>query len=252
MAGLQILLPMGGLGRRFRDVGVSTPKPLIPVLGVPMFKRALASFDRFEGEKTHIVVVREDDDKEFGLAKMVKEVDPGARIVVLDHNTLGAVETCLAARDELDPSLPVVVMDCDIAFESPDYFRAIQDATTTGALDGLLLSFTSTDPRYSFAEVGEDGLVVRTAEKQPISTHALMGAYFFTRADVFLEAADALMAKQISARMPEYYVSLLFNELIQSGKRVGLVTGRLDSFGTPEELARYEAQAASHDKEKST
>jgi hypothetical protein len=52
--------------------------------------------------------------------------------------------------------------------------------------------------------------------------------------------------------MPEYYFSLLFNELIQSVKRVGLVTGRLERFGTPEELARYETQAASDDKEKST
>jgi hypothetical protein len=67
-----------------------------------------------------------------------------------------------------------------------------------------------------------------------------MGVYSFTSARVFLEAADRLMAKQIDAAMPEYYVSLVFNELISSGRRVGLVRGDFYCFGTPEELAAYQ------------
>lgn len=240
MRDLQILMPMGGLGRRFRDVGISTPKPLIPVLGVPMFKRALASFDPFDGHKRHIVVVRADDNAEFGLAGKVTEVDPGARIVLLEHDTRGAVETCLLARDQLDPELALVIMDCDIAFYSPHYFDAITQSLGEGGVDGLLLSFDSKDPRYSFAEVDASGMVVRTAEKKAISSHALMGAYFFTRAEVFLTAAEALMERQISSAMPEYYVSLVYNELIASGKKVGLVSGHFDCFGTPEELKEFE------------
>jgi NDP-sugar pyrophosphorylase family protein len=238
---LQILMPMGGLGRRFRDVGVNTPKPLIPVLGVPMFKRALASFDAYEGKKTLIVVVREDADREFDLAKLVTEAQPSATVVMLDHDTRGAVETCMAAEDVLDPDLPLVIMDCDIAFSSPSYFQAIEEAVSGGGMDGLLLTFNSTDPRYSFAELDETGRVIRTAEKEPISANALMGAYFFTRAATFLRGAKALMDRQISEQMKEYYVSLVFNELIESGLAVGSASGDLYSFGTPEELARFEA-----------
>jgi hypothetical protein len=92
--------------------------------------------------------------------------------------------------------------------------------------------------------VGPDGLVVRTAEKQPISSDALMGVYSFTRAGVFLEAADRLMDRQLGAAMPEYYVSLVYNLLVESGLRVGLVRGRFYCFGTPEELAAYVATGA--------
>lgn len=240
MATLQVLMPMGGLGTRFRKVGVTTPKPLIEVDGGPMFQRALRSFDLWTGDKTVTVVVRADDDAEHHLAERVLAAEPAARIVLLDHDTRGAVETCLQARDRLDPDEPLAIMDCDIAFDSPGYFEALEKAVAEGDLDGLLLSFASREPRYSFAEVGEDGLVVRTAEKQAISADALMGVYSFTTARVFLEAADRLMAKQIDAAMPEYYVSLIFNELIGSGRRVGLVRGDFYCFGTPEELAAYQ------------
>ena len=241
MATLQVLMPMGGLGTRFKAVGVTTPKPLIEVDGVPMFQRALASFAPWQGERTLTVVLRADDDAEHGLARRVLEAEPSASIVPLDHDTRGAVETCLEARNRIDPDQPLVISDCDIAFDSPDWFSAFGRAVADRDLDALLLSFRSTEPRYSFAEVGEDGLVRRTAEKQAISTDALMGVYAFTAARTFLEAADRLMRRQVDAAMPEYYVSLVFNELVSSGRRVGLVRGDFYSFGTPEELAAYRA-----------
>jgi NDP-sugar pyrophosphorylase family protein len=244
MTTLQVLIPMGGLGTRFRKVGIATPKPLIEVDGLPMFQRALRSFEPWPGEKSVTVVIRTDDDAEFKIAERVTDVEPSATVVFLDHNTRGAVETCLEARDRLDPDEPLVIMDCDIAFESPEYFRALAAAVTAQAEDALLLSFRSSDPRYSFAEAGSDGRVVRTAEKQPISENALMGVYSFASAGVFLEAADRLMERQIGAEMPEYYVSLVFNELIGAGRRVGLVHGDFYCFGTPEELARYVATGA--------
>jgi len=239
MTTLQILMPMGGLGSRFQKAGYTTPKPLIEVDGAPMFLRALASFDGFPGEKRLVVVVREDNDREYDLANRVRAAHPSADIVMLPHDTRGAVETALFAEHSLDPELPLVVMDCDIAFESPEYFDAIEDAVRGGTADGILLSFRSTDPRYSFARVDESGAVVETAEKRAISDSALMGAYFFTKAGTFLEAGHALMAKQISAAMPEYYLSLVFNELLGSGKRVRLARGDFYCFGTPEELDYY-------------
>ncbi len=241
MKTLQILMPMGGLGQRFRDAGINTPKPLIPVLGTPMFKRALATFDAYTGDKKYIFVVRKDTDDEHSLASQIKEILPEAIIKILDHDTGGAVETCLVAEDVLDPELPLVIMDCDIAFDAPDYFQKIRVAVENNRYDGILLSFASTDPRFSFAEINNAGFVTRTAEKQAISNHALAGGYFFTRAGSFLDAAHQLMQRQISAIMKEYFTSLIYNILIEKGKHIGLASGTFYNFGTPEELAAYEA-----------
>lgn len=240
MTMLQIVMPMGGLGQRFRDAGIDTPKPLIEVDGVPMFRKALDSFKQYPGGTQLIVVIREDDDDAFGLADAIRAASAEARIVRIDSNTRGAVETALRAESVLDPELPMVILDCDIAFESARYFESITAAAEAGsAVDGVLLSFPSREARYSYAETDETNRVIRTAEKDPISANALMGSYFFSRADTFINAGHALVARQVSATMPEFYVSLVFNILIAEGKRIELSTGTFYCFGTPGELADY-------------
>ncbi len=239
MKPLQILMPMGGLGQRFRDAGFDTPKPLIDVNGIPMFKKALSAYNHYQGEKVYIFVIRKDTDDEYNLAQQIKELLPDAKIKVLDHNTQGAVETCLVAEDFIDPELPLVIMDCDISFDAGNYFSLIEEAISKNSYDGLLLSFDSQDPRYSFAETDSSNIVTRTAEKVAISNNALMGAYFFTKANSFLVAAHKLMKRNISQDMKEYYVSLIYNILIDDGKRIGLAKGTFYCFGTPEELDQY-------------
>lgn len=236
---LQILIPMGGLGQRFRDAGYDIPKPLIDVNGVPMFKKALAAYDSYDGDKTYIFVIRKDTDEEYNIGKQILEILPNAKIKVLDHNTRGAVETCLIAEDFINPDLPLVIMDCDISFDSKNYFELIQEAIEKETYDGLLLSFESNDPRYSFAEINDNNIVIRTAEKVAISNNALMGAYFFTKASNFLDAAHQLLEKEISESMKEYYVSLIYNILIENNKKIGLAKGVFYCFGTPEELKSY-------------
>ncbi|MEI7918252.1 MAG: glycosyltransferase family 2 protein [Candidatus Saccharibacteria bacterium] len=239
MPPLQILMPMGGLGQRFRDAGYNTPKPLIDVNGTPMFHKALAAYDSYNGNKIYIFVIRKDTDDEYGLAKQILSILPDAKIKVLDHNTRGAVETCLIAEDFIDPSLPLVIMDCDISFDAGNYFELIKQAVENNSFDGLLLSFDSNNPRYSFAEINEQNIVLRTAEKVAISNNALMGAYFFTKAKSFLDATHLLMDEPISDTMKEYFVSLIYNILITNQKRIGLAKGTFYCFGTPEELLAY-------------
>lgn len=236
---LQILMPMGGLGQRFRDAGYALPKPLIPVDGAPMFRRALASWEAWPGGRRTIVIVRTEDDARFGLTPAILHADPSIELLTLHQNTRGAVETALLAADTLDADAPLVLMDCDIAFRSSSYFGRIARMDEDG-LDGMLLSFPSREPRYSYAQPDPEGVVVRTAEKNPISDSALMGVYLFRRAGDFLSAGRELIAGGISADAPEFYVSLVFNLLIAQGKRIGLVNGTFYCFGTPGELAEYE------------
>ncbi|MBX0301946.1 glycosyltransferase family 2 protein [Cryobacterium sp. 1639] len=234
---IQILMPMGGLGQRFKAVGIDTPKPLIEVDGKPMFRKALSSFDGLQAPKTLTVIVREDDDADSRLSSQILASEPSATIVHLKSNTRGAAETALLARDVLDADQPLVILDCDIAFTSDDYLATI--ATDAGD-DGVLLSFHSTDPRYSYVEADELGHAVRTAEKDPISNNALAGSYFFRRASVFFDAAERLLERPISPAMPEYYMSLVFNELLAAGAHVGVANGDFYCFGTPQELADYQ------------
>lgn len=235
-APLQIVLPMAGLGQRFRAVGEHRPKPLIEVDGEPMFRKALSSLAAagIAGEVT--AIIRSELQRDHGLATALEAASPGLRVVELPSATGGAAETVLAAP--LDPERPLLVMDCDIAFESDGYAETIARAAD-GEADGVLLSFRSADPRYSFAETDGNGTVVRTAEKVAISDNALMGVYYFSRARDFIEAAREVVAAARASETAESYLSLVYNRLLDRGATIALARGDFYCFGTPEELAAY-------------
>ena len=240
MKQLQILLPMGGLGQRFRDEGYATPKPLIEVDGIPMFLRAIGSFDALPAQKTTAFIVRQDAEDEFGLASSIQKILPEAKIVMLDHNTRGAAETALLARDIIDPDAPLIIMDCDFEFTSDEYFSYVQDILRDDLYDGVLLSFTSDNPRYSYAIVDDDGFVVETAEKVVISSHALWGAYCFAKGSTFIKYAEKIMGKGLSEERKEFYISYVYSEMIADGLKIKLATvDKFHSFGTPTELNEY-------------
>ena len=243
MRKLHIIMPMAGEGSRFKQVGIDTPKPLIKANGIPFFVRALSSIkDSFNDLKvTCIIQSKHDVNNE--LSNSIKHEIPFANIVVLPKLTNGAVETCLAAKPFMCKDDAILIMDCDLEWKSNKYILAIKsllrsDSSTIG---GLLLSFDSDKPRYSYAKADKDNVVIETAEKSVISNNALVGAYYFNTVDDFILSSDKLITRNKLSDIKEYYISLLYNYLIQSGRIVMLYkVDTLHSFGTPEELNEYE------------
>lgn len=239
MATLQVLMPMGGLGSRFAKKGYTTPKPLIEVDGKPMFMRALDSFKNIAGVQ-HIFVIRREHDEVYGLAAQIKAQLPQAKIAILDHDTSGAVETCLAAKDLIDDSTPITIADCDIYFESTRYFKKVAKAAETIKPDGMLLTFPSSDPRYSYVKIDPEGKVLRTAEKVVISNHAILGGYFFRNGRLFKELAELFVSGGLPSGLKEFYMSHLFNMLLEKKGIVEIAdVDTMYIFGTPEELSAY-------------
>ena len=245
MRPLHIIMPMAGEGSRFVREGWTTPKPLIEVGGVPLFLRALSSVAGAEPVK-HSFIIRQEHAERFGLERTIKSVLPDAGIFAVRQTTRGAVESCLLAESALDSEDAVLVMDCDLEFRSADFAAHIEQILALPAADapagGVLVSFDSDSPRYSYAAADPvTGNVIRVAEKEVISRHALCGAYFFASSDIFLNAAHRLAGNGTTAA--ELYVSLLYNLLLADGLTVSLTCAdEYRSYGTPEELTRYAKQ----------
>ena len=239
---LHIVMPMAGEGSRFLKEGWTTPKPLIQLHGMPLFKRAIGSVHADEIQMKYSFVVRQNHIDEYGIDKGILSFLPEAKIFSVLQTTRGAVETCLMAESAIDDNDAVVVMDCDLEFRSKRFIELIKATLTkTGkeAEGGALVSFESDSPKYSYAEIDENNVVIRTAEKEVISCHALCGAYFFSSGRRFKQVAHQLMNEQNFAK-PEYYVSLLYNYLIAAGEKIYLAPmEEYYSYGTPEELKHY-------------
>lgn len=242
MRPLHVIMPMAGEGSRFLKEGWTTPKPLIELEGVPLFLRAIGSVAIEGVPMRHSFIVRQEHIDRYGIDKRIREHLPEANIFSVAQTTRGAVETCLKAEGSLEPDEGVVVLDCDLEFRSRQYAEYVKEKLSqpeNQADGGVLVSFESDKPRYSYAAVDEQMQVTRTAEKEVISCHALCGAYFFSTTSGFLRAAHRLM-DETSFDKPEYYVSLLYNYLLADSEIVRLATlDEYHSYGTPEELKRY-------------
>ncbi|MBD5418911.1 MAG: NTP transferase domain-containing protein [Bacteroides sp.] len=242
MRSLHIIMPMAGEGSRFRNAGWTTPKPLIELKGKPLFVRAIESVKVPGAPMKYSFIVRQEHIDEYGVDQSIREILPEAKIYSVLQTTRGAVETCLMAEENIADDDAVVVMDCDLEFRSEKYRDIITQALNTPgetASGGGLVSFESDLPKYSYAEIGEDGLVKRTAEKEVISNHALCGAYFFASGKEFKRVAHQLLNAPVMEK-PEFYVSLLYNYLLREGAPVKLAPMEMyRSYGTPEELSEW-------------
>ena len=242
MRTLNVIMSMAGEGSRFKQVGIDIPKPLIKANGVPFFVRALYGVkDQFNLDDIKITcVIQKKHAVKYNLDGEIWK-NFHANIAVINEPTRGAVETCLAAHTFIADSDAILILDCDLEWHCHNYMSMIAKLLQedTSSIGGMLLSFESNDPRYSYAVV-ENGIVTRTAEKEPISNNALVGAYYFNTADDFFDSAFNLFENNELSDIKEYYVSLLYNYLIKSGKIVKLhKVDSLHSFGTPEELNHY-------------
>lgn len=235
-------MPMAGEGSRFLKEGWSTPKPLIKLQGKTLFQRAIDSVLIHGISMKYSFIVRQEHIDIYQIDEQIKKMLPQANVFSVLKTTRGAVETCLVAESAIDDKDAIVVMDCDLEFRSKRYSQLIQQAVSVSedkAFGGALVSFESTDPRYSYAEVDDNMKVIRTAEKETISNHALCGAYFFASGRTFKRIAHQLLEDGTHGKA-EFYVSLLFNYMLAEGKDVYLANmEEYYSYGTPEELKRY-------------
>jgi hypothetical protein len=235
-------MPMAGEGSRFLKEGWTTPKPLIELNGQPLFKHAISSVTDKDIQMKYSFIVRQEHIDKYQIDKGVRSFLPEANLFSVVKTTRGAVETCLIAENAIADDDAVIVMDCDLEFRSKKFMEIIKQILNKPieeATGGALVSFESNEPRYSYAALGEDGFVARTAEKEVISNHALCGAYFFASGRRFKQIAHLLLAEPAFTK-PEYYVSLLFNYLLKDGEKVWLAPmEEYYSYGTPEELKRY-------------
>jgi NDP-sugar pyrophosphorylase family protein len=239
-AGLALVMPMAGRGARFADGGEALPKPLIEIAGRPFFWWAVESVRRIAPLTEAVFVLLEEHVRRFAIDEAVRAYYPDARIVALPEVTAGAAETAAIGVAALRGTGPVALCDCDHAFtcDAPETLVAgLEDGA-----DAALLCFPSADPAYSYARIGPDGEVAGTVEKQAVSPFAIAGCYLFASPATYL---DAYAGYRSDCPYDEYFVSGVYNRLIESGGKVGkhLLVRHL-SFGTPAELARVEAEGA--------
>lgn len=228
---MNVLIPMAGSGSRFAAAGYTFPKPLIEVNEKPMIQVVV---ENLNVEANYIFIVQKEHYERYNLQYLLNLIAPNCKIVQVDGLTEGAACTTLLAKEFIDNDEPLLMANSDqfVEWNSNECLYAF----TAEEIDGGIVTFQSTHPKWSYAKIGTDGFVSEVAEKKPISNNATVGIYFWKKGSDYVKYAEQMIEKNIRVNN-EFYVCPVFNEAIQDGKRIR--TKEIDKMwgiGTPEDL----------------
>jgi dTDP-glucose pyrophosphorylase len=209
---------MAGRGSRFADAGYALPKPLLPIHGVPMIEVVVRNLTPSEPARFVFICQREHL-AAFDFEARLRAAAPGCEIVAIDGVTEGAACTVLLAEHAIDPEDVLVIANSDQWVDHT--MDAHLDVMRRDDLDGLIMTMTADDPKWSFVALDERRLVTKVVEKVVISDEATVGIYAFARGGDFVRAAKAMIAADERVN-GEFYVAPVYNQLIAEGDRVGI------------------------------
>lgn len=228
---MNVLIPMAGAGSRFQKAGYTFPKPLIEVNGKPMIQLVVENLNI---DARHIFVVQKSHYEDYNLKHLLNLISPGCEIVQVDGMTEGAACTTLLAKRFIDNDEALVFANSDqfLDWDSNEFMYSME----ADEVDGGMLTFTATHPKWSFAKLDNKGFVSEVAEKKPISDIATAGIYYWKRGSDYVKYAEQMIENNVRFNN-EFYVCPVFNEAIGDNKKIK--TFHFDGMwgiGTPEDL----------------
>jgi dTDP-glucose pyrophosphorylase len=164
-------------------------------------------------------------------------ITPGCKIVEVDGITEGAACTTLLAKEFIDNDEPLLMANSDqfVEWNSNEFLYKMQESS----IDGGIVTFSATHPKWSFAKIDEYGFVTEVAEKKPISDIATAGIYYWTKGSDYVKYAEQMIEKNIRINN-EFYVCPIFNEAIYDNKKIKSFTiNNMCGLGTPEDLKYF-------------
>ena len=231
---LNVLIPMAGKGSRFSEKGYVFPKPLIEINGKPMIQIVVENINI---EANYIFIVLQEHIEKYNIDKMLKLIVPNCTIVVTDGITEGAASTTLLAKQFINNDNPLVIANSDQYIEwNP---REAMYNFTSKDIDGGILTFNSTHPKWSYAKTDDNGTVTEVAEKNPISTNATVGIYYWKAGKNYVTSAEEMIEKNIRVNN-EFYVCPVYNQAIEKSQKIIIEEiNEMWGIGTPEDLDTF-------------
>lgn len=208
--GINILIPIGGIGERFKNEGYNSPKPLINVLGKLMIQYVIDCLNLSKDDNVIIVY-----NKILSNYSFTSRVESKKEIffIELQHQTQGAAETVLYGLDNIPESflhMPFMLLDCD-NFYSTDIVQLYKDSQCKN----IVFSFEDTQesPIYSYVKL-TNNTVTQIKEKERISNIANTGCYCFENGNTLRQYCKDIISNKITQNK-EYYISGVIQKMIQ-------------------------------------
>lgn len=230
-----IIIPIGGVGQRFKDNGYNKPKALINIFGKPILYYLLDNLNLDQIDYVCIPYNKEYLSFNFENNLIKNYPNIKFKFLILKNNTRGAAETLnifLNTLNKIDK--PILCLDsdnfyyCDIInkWKGENMIFTIEDKNKS--------------PIYSYVKCNNN-IILDIKEKDKISDNACTGAYGF-KSFLDLKKYTSKIIENNITQKSEFYTSGVIKEMIKDNHTFYNKNIKIDDFiclGTPVQLKTF-------------
>lgn len=211
---INVIIPMAGPSDTVVLGETETLKNLSRINDKPFIKFFL---EKININGNFIFITQEKYERLYGVTEDLESIINKPNIVKINGFEKGAALTILKLRDKLDMNVPVIISNSDylIDWDSKLFLNFVEETKC----DGCLVTYQSNSPKHSYCKINQNGEVTEVAEKTVISSNANVGLYYWSSAKIMFESIEKMVRKKITHN-DLYYISLSYNELISSNKKI--------------------------------
>ena len=222
------LIPAAGKATRFpRDKWGF--KPLIMLDGKTLIEYSIRSLNLKHNDILIIVVLTSVHVSEIEQVLDALHIPCVWEIIVLENETSGQAATVNEVVSHFNSDQDLIIHNCDTAM---NFTGTKLDSNCAG----WMLLFSSNLPQLSYADIDDNGYVLKTAEKQVISNFASTGTYYFESIRTYKK-----YYQQSHFGPGEHYITPIYNSMISDNLIVrGFLAQNVFILGTPSDLKSNE------------
>jgi HAD superfamily hydrolase (TIGR01509 family) len=229
-----ILIPMGGIGSRFKDF-YKEPKGLIKVNNLEILFYLLDNLN-ISNNIDYIYIPYNKDYSEFLFEEKIrKKYNYNFKFLKLDKNTGGALETIKIALEKLnDDDKPILCIDGD------NHYKIDIIKLWNGTNSIFTFEDKNLEPIYSYVK-HQNNIITEIKEKDKISNNACCGTYGFSSWKNLKIYSNKIINNNIKINN-EYYTSLVIQEMINNDINFNNITIENKYYftlGTPDLVNQY-------------
>jgi dTDP-glucose pyrophosphorylase len=236
---LSIIIPIAGSSEEFTNAGHLYPKPIIEIKGQPMIQWVTDSLKTILVPFKLLFIIKEEHSSKYHLDNTLKLILPTCEIIQLKEDTKGGLCSVLMTIDSISESDTLLILNGDQILDVN--FQEVLDDWSSSMVDAGVITFLSVHPRWSYV-LENEGRIIQTAEKNPISKMAIAGCYYFQSAGQFFQSAFKTILKDNQVN-GNFYISSVLNEYILNNLQVGnfkIDKSGFTSFYSPKLIAEFE------------
>jgi len=244
-----LIIPMAGLGQRFKNEGYSATKPLISISGKPMVAQATHDLP---SASHHVFVLRSDMPGYQEISDELKFIYPEAVIENVSSITKGQACSAIIGLEALERVIgnipgPITFGACDngVLYDS----EAFQLFTDNPNVDVIVWGYRGhanavRSPKM-FGWINSDNdSISEISVKKPLDSPAtdpiVIGTFTFRRAEDFHMVIENLISRDGRIN-GEFYIDSCINDAIKLGLNCHLFeVDHFLSWGTPNDLRTFE------------